>query len=190
MQRCHWAGEGSMRDYHDREWGVPLREDRALFEFLCLEGAQAGLSWRTVLDKRDNYRRAFHDFDIDRVARMSDAALEKRLADPGLIRNRLKMAAMRENARIARQLIAEQGSLTDYLWSLAGSAPVQNRWRTPAQVPATTPASDAMCKALKRRGFRFVGSTVCYAFMQATGMVNDHLVGCFRHAECAALGGP
>lgn len=184
--RCSWAsGENAkMQAYHDTEWGVPLREDRALFEFLCLEGAQAGLSWRTVLEKRDNYRRAFDGFDLARCARLTDARIEKLLTDSGLIRNRLKITSVRDNARAALETIGEFGSLEAYLWSFVDGAPLQNRWRAVGEVPATTPVSDRMSKELRRRGFRFVGSTICYAFMQATGMVNDHLVGCFRHREC------
>lgn len=182
--RCSWAGPGSsdsMRAYHDREWGVPLHADNALFEFLCLEGAQAGLSWRTVLDKRARYREVFHGFDIGRCARLTDLRLERLMADPGLIRNRLKLASVRGNARAALAVIEEAGSLDAYLWSFVDGRPVRNRWRTAAEVPATTPTSDRMSKDLRRRGFRFVGSTICYAFMQATGMVDDHLVGCYRH---------
>ena len=187
--RCDWAqrGPATMRDYHDVEWGVPVHEDRRLFEFLCLEGVQAGLSWRTVLDKRARYRERFHDFDISRVAAMSDAALADCLQDAGLVRNRLKIRAMRENARQALAVIAEHGSLHAWLWSLAGSAPRVNHWSAAAQVPAWTPQSRLMSRALHKRGFRFVGPTICYAFMQATGMVNDHLVTCFRHAACTRL---
>jgi DNA-3-methyladenine glycosylase I len=170
-----------MRRYHDTEWGVPLHDDRALFEFLCLEGAQAGLSWRTVLDKRDNYRRAFHDFDIERCARLSDRRIEILLGDPGLIRNRMKITAVRDNARAVLDVIAEHGSLDAFLWSFVGGKPVKNAWRKGSEVPAKTETSDRMSKALAKRGFRFVGSTICYAFMQATGMVNDHLVTCFRY---------
>jgi DNA-3-methyladenine glycosylase I len=175
-----------MQAYHDTEWGVPLHDDRALFEFLCLEGAQAGLSWRTVLHKRDHYRRAFHDFDIARVAAMKDRELEKLLLDPSLIRNRLKIFSVRDNAKAALVAIEEHGSLDAYLWSFVDGKPIRNAWRTRAEVPASTPVSDRMSKALKKRGFRFVGTTICYAFMQATGMVNDHLVECFRHKTCAA----
>ncbi|WP_338015428.1 DNA-3-methyladenine glycosylase I [Dyella acidiphila] len=185
--RCHWAADGElMQAYHDAEWGVPLHDDRALFEFLCLEGAQAGLSWRTVLNKREHYRNAFHHFEIARVAAMKDRELEKLLLDPGLIRNRLKISSVRDNAKVALEVIAEYGSLDAYLWSFVEGKPVHNRWRGRGDVPATTPVSDRMSKALKKRGFRFVGSTICYAFMQATGMVNDHLVECFRHKACAA----
>jgi DNA-3-methyladenine glycosylase I len=185
--RCHWAADGElMQAYHDTEWGVPLHDDRALFEFLCLEGAQAGLSWRTVLHKRDRYRRAFHDFDIARVAAMKDRELEKLLLDPGLIRNRLKIASVRDNAKAALAAMAEHGRLDAYLWSFVDGKPIRNTWRTRSEVPASTPVSDRMSKALKKRDFRFVGTTICYAFMQATGMVNDHLVECFRHKPCAA----
>lgn len=175
-----------MQAYHDTEWGTPLHDDRALFEFLCLEGAQAGLSWRTVLHKRDNYRRAFHDFDIARVAAMKDRELEKLLLDVGLIRNRLKITATRDNAKVALETIDEYGSLATYFWSFVDGKPIQNRWRVKSEVPASAPLSDRMSKDLKKRGFRFVGTTICYAFMQATGMVNDHLVECFRHKACAA----
>jgi len=184
--RCHWAADGElMQAYHDAEWGVPLHDDHALFEFLCLEGAQAGLSWRTVLHKRDHYRRAFHHFDIARVAAMKDRELEKLLLDPGLIRNRLKITSVRDNAKAALQAIDEHGSFDAYLWSFVDGKPIRNTWRTRADVPASTPVSDRMSKVLKKRGFRFVGTTICYAFMQATGMVNDHLVECFRHKACA-----
>ena len=183
--RCHWAANGDplMRDYHDTEWGTPLHDDRALFEFLCLEGAQAGLSWRTVLAKRDNYRKAFHHFEIARVAAMTDRELEKLLLDPGIIRNRLKVASTRDNAIAALCVIEEFGSLDGYLWSFVDGKPLRNRWRSQADVPASTELSDRMSKALKKRGFRFVGTTICYSLLQATGMVNDHLVGCFRYGE-------
>jgi DNA-3-methyladenine glycosylase I len=160
---------------------VPLHEDRGLFEFLCLEGAQAGLSWRTVLAKRAHYRKLFHDFEIARVAAMSDRELEKVLLDPGIIRNRLKVYAARDNARAAQEAISEFGSLDGYLWSFVEGRTVVNRWREPAEVPASTALSDRMSKTLKKRGFRFVGSTICYSLMQATGMIDDHLVACFRH---------
>jgi DNA-3-methyladenine glycosylase I len=185
LQRCHWAAgtDPLMRDYHDTEWGTPLHDDRALFEFLCLEGAQAGLSWRTVLAKRENYRKAFHDFEIARVAAMSDRELEQRLLDPGIIRNRLKVSSTRANALAAMEVIDEFGSLDVYLWSFVDGTPLRNRWRSPAEVPASTALSDRMSKALKQRGFRFVGSTICYSLLQATGMVDDHLVGCFRYGR-------
>jgi len=181
--RCSWAENSTdgMRAYHDTEWGVPLHDDRALFEFLCLEGAQAGLSWRTVLEKRENYRRAFHDFDIARCAKLTDKRIETLLGDAGIIRNRLKITSVRGNARAALEAIDEFGSLDAYLWSLVGGKPIRNAWKSGSQVPATTDVSDRMSKALLKRGFRFVGSTICYAFMQATGMVDDHLTTCFRY---------
>jgi DNA-3-methyladenine glycosylase I len=166
--------------YHDTEWGTPQHDECRLFELLTLEGAQAGLSWRTILDRREEYRRAFHDFDIARVAVMKDAELEKLLRTSGIIRNRMKVLSVRSNARAALAAIAEHGSLDAYLWSFVGGKPVVNRWGHAAQVPASTEASDRMSKALRKAGFSFVGSTICYAFMQATGMVDDHLASCFR----------
>jgi DNA-3-methyladenine glycosylase I len=183
MQRCAWATDELLCAYHDTEWGTPLHDDRMLFEFLCLEGAQAGLSWRTVLAKRERYREVFHGFDIARVARMSERELARALTDPGIIRNRLKVTATRDNARAALAAIETHGSLDAYLWSFVDGKPRRNRWKTPAEVPATTAVSDRMSKTLKKDGFRFVGSTICYALMQATGMVDDHLVGCFRHGR-------
>ncbi len=186
LTRCHWATRDELlREYHDTEWGVPLHDDRALFEFLCLEGVQAGLSWRTVLAKRAHYRKVFHDFEIARVAAMTDRQLEKRLLDPGIIRNRLKVSATRDNAITALDAIAEYGSLDGYLWSFVDGKPLVNRWKTSSDVPASTELSDRMSKAMKKRGFRFVGSTICYSLLQATGMINDHLTGCFRHKACA-----
>jgi len=182
LSRCPWADGGDgMRAYHDEEWGVPHHDDRALFELLVLEGAQAGLSWRTVLDKRANYRRFFHGFDIARVSRMDDAELTRLLDAPGLIRNRLKIFSARDNARAALAVIGEFGSLGAYLWSFVGGKPIVNRWSELGQIPARTEASDRLSKELRTRGFRFVGPTICYAFMQGSGMVNDHLVSCFRH---------
>jgi DNA-3-methyladenine glycosylase I len=183
--RCSWAAnaDAAMLAYHDREWGVPHHDDSALFELLTLEGAQAGLSWRTILARRDEYRRAYHGFDIARVAAMRDAQLEKLLTTSGIIRNRLKVFSVRDNARAALSVIDEHGSLDAWLWSFVGGNPVVNRPRGPNEVPAKTEVSDQMSKTLMKRGFRFVGSTICYAFMQATGMVNDHLVSCFRYEE-------
>jgi DNA-3-methyladenine glycosylase I len=183
ITRCHWAeaADLQMQEYHDTEWGVPQHDDRALFELLTLEGAQAGLSWRTVLVRRAAYRTAYHGFDIARVAAMTDAELEKLLTDSPLIRNRLKIFSTRDNARAAQAAIARHGSLDRYLWSFVNHTPIVNRPTERSQVPATTPISDTMSKALKKAGFRFVGSTICYAFMQATGMVDDHLTTCFRH---------
>ncbi|MEO6801153.1 MAG: DNA-3-methyladenine glycosylase I [Rhodanobacter sp.] len=185
--RCHWASDNDalMCAYHDIEWGVPLHDDRALFEFLCLEGAQAGLSWRTVLAKREHYRKVFHDFEIARVASLGDRQLERLLLDPGIIRNRLKVFSTRDNAIAALSVIEEFGTLDAFLWSFVGGETVTNHWREPAEVPASTELSDRMSKVLKQHGFRFVGSTICYALMQATGMINDHVDGCFRHRECA-----
>jgi DNA-3-methyladenine glycosylase I len=179
VPRCHWAmgDDAVMQAYHDTEWGVELHGDRALFELLTLEGAQAGLSWRTVLSRRDAYRTAYYGFDIGRVAGMADAELEDLLAASKLIRNRLKIFSVRDNARAA---LALPGGLDRFVWSFAGHAPTRNAWTDRAQVPATTPVSDAMSKALRKAGFRFVGSTICYAFMQASGMVDDHLATCFR----------
>ena len=167
-----------MQAYHDTEWGVPHHDDRALFELITLEGAQAGLSWRTVLARRDGYRAAFHNFDIARVAEMTDAELSSVLTGSVVIRHRLKIWSVRDNAHAALALIKEEGSLDRWLWSFVDGQPIVNRWRESAQVPATTEISDRMSKALRKRGFRFVGSTICYAFMQATGMVDDHLVTC------------
>jgi len=189
MQRCSWAGEDpAMIRYHDREWGVPLHRDRALFELLILEGAQAGLSWSTILHKRAAYRAAFDRFDAEQIARYSDQRVAVLLANPGIVRNRLKVAAAISNARAFLEIRKEFGRFDRYIWSFVGGRPIQNR-RHPGEVPARSPESDAMSKDLVRRGFRFVGSTICYAFMQSAGLVNDHLVGCFRHSELAAPGG-
>jgi DNA-3-methyladenine glycosylase I len=189
LPRCPWAdGSDAMRSYHDDEWGMPQHDDRALFELLVLEGAQAGLSWRTVLNKREAYRRSFHGFDIERVSRMSDAELTGLLLDAsGVIRNRLKIFSARDNARAALAVAGEFGSLDAYLWSFVDGKPIVNRWSELGQVPALTDDSDRLSKALRQRGFRFVGSTICYAFMQGSGMVNDHLVHCFRHPDRASL---
>ena len=182
LPRCPWAiSDELLRDYHDTEWGVPLHDDHGLFEFLCLEGAQAGLSWRTVLAKREHYRKVFHAFDIARVAAMKDRELEKLLLDPGIIRNRLKVTSTRDNAIAALRIVEEFGGLDGYLWSFVDGKPLVNHWRDKSEVPASTPLSDRMSKELKKRGFRFVGTTICYSLLQATGMVNDHLVGCFRY---------
>ncbi len=183
--RCDWAhSDPLLQAYHDTEWGLPLHDDQHLFEFLVLEGAQAGLSWRTVLAKRDYYRKVFHQFDIARVAAMTDHALERLLLDPGIIRNRLKVSAARSNAVAALDVVKEFGSLDGYLWSFVNGRPLVNRWRDRSEVPNSTPLSDAMSKALKKRGFRFVGTTICYSLLQATGMINDHVLSCFRHGAC------
>jgi DNA-3-methyladenine glycosylase I len=170
-----------MISYHDEEWGVPLHDDRRLFEFLVLEGAQAGLSWRTVLRKREGYRRAFHGFDPERVARYGDKDVARLLSDPGIIRNRAKVASAVGNARLVIAVRAEFGSFGAYLWRFVGNRPIVNRFRTLSELPSTSPESVAMSRDLVKRGFRFVGPTICYAFMQAVGMVNDHLGHCFRH---------
>jgi len=181
--RCQWARDALSIDYHDREWGVPLHDDRALFEFLILEGAQAGLSWSTILKKRPAYRAAFHRFDPRKVARYNEANIAALLANPGIVRNRLKVAAAVRNARAFLAVQKEFGSFDRYVWQFVGGQPRQNRWRRPGDVPARTAESDAMSKDLVKRGFTFVGSTICYAFMQAVGMVNDHAVACFRYKE-------
>jgi DNA-3-methyladenine glycosylase I len=186
-KRCGWCGEDPLYvAYHDEEWGVPVRDDRVLFEFLVLEGAQAGLSWLTILRKRENYRRAFHGFDGEKVAAYGEEDVRRLLADPGVVRNRLKIEAAIRNARGVLAIQEECGSLAEYLWRYVEGEPRQNRRRTLADVPARTEASDRMSRDLKKRGFNFVGSTICYAFMQAVGMVNDHVTDCFRHRELAA----
>jgi DNA-3-methyladenine glycosylase I len=183
--RCAWAREGPDAAYHDTEWGVPVHDDRALFELLTLEGAQAGLSWSTILKKREGYRRAFLDFDAERVARLTPADVDRLVADPGIVRHRGKIESVVQNARAVLRVREEVGSLDRYLWGLVGGAPRVNRWRSPRELPSRTPESTAMSRELLRRGFRFVGPTTCYAFMQAVGMVNDHTVDCFRYRELA-----
>ncbi len=181
--RCEWAGNDLAIEYHDSEWGVPLHDDRRLFEFLILEGAQAGLSWDTILRKRTNYRQAFDRFDPVKVAAYDDRKIAELLANEGIVRNRLKINSAVRNANAFLEVRKEFGSFDKFIWDLAGGRPLKNRWKSLAEVPASTSASDMMSKELKRRGFNFVGSTICYAFMQATGMVNDHVVTCFRHRE-------
>ena len=183
MPRCPWATTDLAITYHDEEWGVPVHDERLLFEFLILEGAQAGLSWNTILKKRQNYRKAFDNFQAEKIARYRARGVRSLLADPGIVRNRLKIAATIQNAKMLLALRDELGSFESYLWSFVGGKPIQNRWRTLAQVPAHSVESDAMSRDLLRRGFKFVGSTICYAFMQATGMVNDHLITCPRWKE-------
>jgi DNA-3-methyladenine glycosylase I len=183
MPRCPWAAVEPNITYHDEEWGVPVHDDRTLFEFLTLEGAQAGLSWTTILKKRENYREAFDDFRAEKIARYGARDVKRLLANPGIVRNRLKIAATIQNAKAFLAVRKEFGSFDSYLWSFVGGKPRQNRWRRMSQVPAHTPESDAMSRDLARRGFKFVGSTICYALMQAVGMVNDHLVGCPRRAQ-------
>ncbi|MFM1851853.1 MAG: hypothetical protein RIS54_1537 [Verrucomicrobiota bacterium] len=185
--RCPWPKSALDISYHDHEWGVPLHDDRALFELLILEGAQAGLSWSTILNKRENYRRAFDGFDAVKISRYTDRKVAALLADAGIVRNRLKIAATITNARAFLAVQKEFGSFDRYLWGFVGGKPIVNRPRTPKDVPVRTPESDALSKDLLKRGFKFVGSTIIYAFMQASGMVNDHLVTCPRHAPCAKL---
>ena len=182
---CSWAlGSDGERAYHDSEWGMPLHEDRSLFELICLEGAQAGLSWQTVLNKRERYREVFDGFDIAKCSNMTDQRIAALLLDSGIIRNRMKVTSVRDNAVASLAAIDEFGSLDAFLWAFVDGKPIQNRWRSMTDVPATTDISDIMSKQMKKQGFRFVGSTICYALMQATGMVNDHLVSCPRHAQC------
>jgi DNA-3-methyladenine glycosylase I len=189
LYRCAWAGaDPQMVAYHDEEWGVPLHDDRGLFEFLILEGAQAGLSWSTILKKRQHYRAALDGFDPHRVARYDARKVAQLLANPGLVRNRLKIESAIQNARAFLAIQEEFSSFDRYLWQFVGGGPKTNRWKTIRDVPAQTPVSDALSKDLKKRGFKFVGSTICYAFMQATGMVNDHETRCFRHREVGRLG--
>jgi DNA-3-methyladenine glycosylase I len=183
LVRCRWAANAWNIPYHDTEWGVPVHDDRVFFEFLILEGAQAGLSWDTILRKREHYREVFDNFHPARVAKYDARKIRALLADPGIIRNRLKISAAIANARSFLAVQKEFGSFDSYIWNFVGGKPIVNRWREHAVVPARTPESDAISKALKNRGFRFVGSTICYAFMQATGMVNDHLVDCFRYRQ-------
>jgi len=182
MPRCPWATSEPSITYHDEEWGVPVHDDRKLFEFLILEGAQAGLSWTTILKKRENYRKALDGFRAEKIARYNARDTRRLLSDPGIVRNRLKIAATIQNAK-ALLTLQKETSFDAYLWSFVGGKPKQNRWRKLAQVPARTAESDAMSRDLLQRGFKFVGSTICYAFMQATGMVNDHLVTCPRYAK-------
>lgn len=186
-KRCPWSlgVSPAYLAYHDSEWGRPVTDDRGQFEFLVLESAQAGLSWSTILHKRDAYRRAFADFDPERVARFNRRSVERLLADAGIVRNRLKIEAAIGNARAFLEVVEARGSFSDYIWGFVDGRPVVNRWRRQDQVPATTPLSDALSRDLKVRGFRFVGSTIVYSHLQATGLVNDHLVSCYRHAECA-----
>jgi len=186
MPRCAWATTEPAISYHDNEWGVPVHDDRVLFEFLILEGAQAGLSWNTILKKRENYRKALDKFRPEKIARYGKRDVQRLLRDVGIVRNRLKIAATIENAKRFLEVKKEFGIFDAYLWMFVGGKTIQNHWRTLADVPARTAESDAMSRDLLRRGFKFVGSTICYAFMQATGMVNDHLVTCPRHAR---LGG-
>ena len=189
LNRCPWS-EGisdAYRRYHDEEWGVPARDDDKQFEFLTLESAQAGLSWSTVLHKRDGYRKAFAGFDAQKVSRFTARKIESLVKNPAIIRNRLKIQAAVTNARAFLEVQEEFGSFSDYIWAFVDGSPVQNRWRSQKDVPATSAVSDALSRDLKRRGFKFVGSTIIYAHLQATGLLNDHVVGCYRRAECRSL---
>ena len=186
--RCEWCGETAIYTaYHDEEWGTPVKDDRLLFEFLVLEGAQAGLSWLTILNKRENYRKAFDNFDCQRVSSYSEVDVARLLGDAGIVRNKLKIGAAIKNARGVIDIQEQFGSLSSYLWAYVDGVPIQNSWKRLADIPAHTPLSDALSKDLKKRGFSFVGSTICYAFMQAVGMVNDHTTDCFRYQEIKAL---
>lgn len=183
--RCTWPNTPLYIDYHDKEWGVPVHDDRLLFEFLILEGAQAGLSWHTILQKRPRYREVFDGFDAEKVARYDDAKVAALLADAGIVRNRLKIAASIQNAKQFLAVKAEFGSFDAYIWRFVDGRPIINHWQTHAEIPVKTAESDALSKDLSKRGFKFVGSTICYAMMQAIGMVNDHTIHCYRHAELA-----
>jgi len=189
ITRCKWAeGVGlNYIEYHDTEWGVPVHDDRVQFEFLLLEGAQAGLSWSTILNKREGYRKAFADFDPEKVARFTAKRVEKLLLDPGIVRNRLKVNSAVSNAKAYLAVQEEFGGFSKYIWEFVGGKPIQNRFKKDADIPATSAESDAISKDLKKRDFKFVGSTIIYAHLQATGLVNDHVVGCFRHKPCQQL---
>jgi DNA-3-methyladenine glycosylase I len=187
-QRCPWPHDELYKKYHDEEWGVPCHDNRHLFEMLILEGAQAGLSWYTVLKKRERYREVFDEFDAEKIVRYDARKVTRLLADPGIIRNRLKIAAAIQNAKVYLTVSEEFGSFDQYIWQFIGGKPRQNHWNKPGQVPAKTAESDAMSKDLSKRGFKFVGSTICYAYMQATGMVNDHFTDCFRYKQVRRLG--
>ena len=189
MKRCEWAINNQLdQDYHDKEWGVPLHDEHLLFEFLTLEGAQAGLSWTTILKKREGYRKAFDDFDVKKVSRYSEKRIEKLLNNPDIVRNKLKVNSVVTNAKAFIAIQKEFGSFNKYIWAFVEGKPIKNKWKSLAEIPSNTDESDRMCKDLKKRGFRFVGTTICYAFMQATGMVNDHVTGCFRYKPISKLG--
>jgi len=183
LARCGWARNQLSILYHDREWGVPQHDDRKLFEFLLLEGAQAGLSWDTILRKRENYRIAFDNFEVETIARYTEKKIQSLLRNDGIVRNRLKLVSALDNAKACLSVRKEFGTFDRYIWQFVGGKPRVNRWQSQEEVPARTAESDAMSKDLKKRGFRFVGSTICYAFMQAVGMVNDHILGCFRYGD-------
>ena len=182
---CNWSGDNPlMIQYHDTEWGVPLHDDRKLFEFFLLDNAQAGLSWQTILNKRENYRKAFDNFDPNKIARYNKRKIASLLNNAGIVRNRLKVQSAITNAQIFLDVQDEYGSFDAYIWQFVNGTTIRNKWKTLGDIPATSPESDAMSKILKKRGFKFVGSTICYAFMQSAGLVNDHLVSCFRHPQC------
>ena len=185
-KRCEWGNQSVLyQQYHDEEWGVPLHDDTRLFKFLILEGAQAGLSWETILKKREGYREAFDQFDAEKIAKYSDDKIESLLQNPNIVRNRLKVKSAVLNAQLFLEVQKEYGSFDTYIWQFTGGKTIQNRFKKMSELPANTLESDAMSKNLKKRGFKFIGTTICYAFMQATGMVNDHVVSCFRYKECA-----
>lgn len=184
MNRCAWASSNELDiEYHDKEWGVPVYDDKVLFEFLILEGAQAGLSWTTILKKREGYRKAFDGFDAKKIARYSESKIQALLANPEIVRNKLKVRGTVINAQLFLEIQKEYGSFSDYVWQFVGGKPIVNAWKTMAKVPSSSPESDAMSKAMKKRGFKFVGTTICYAYMQGVGMVNDHVVDCFRYKK-------
>jgi len=188
QKRCTWCGDDPLYvKYHDEEWGVPVKDDQTLFEFITLEGAQAGLAWITVLRKREDYRALFDNFDAHKIARYSDKKLDKLLLDPRIIRNRLKVYGARKNAKAFLKVQKEQGSFSDYMWGFVDGRPITNSWKSMSDLPATTPLSDTISKDMKKRGFTFVGPTIIYAHMQACGMINDHSIDCFRHRECTRL---
>ena len=189
VKRCEWAGDTSLAyiEYHDKEWGVPVRDDRTQFEFLILEGAQAGLSWSTILNKREGYRKNFADFDPQKVARFTNKRIEKILLDPGIVRNKLKVNSAVTNAKAFLDVQDEYDGFCNYIWQFVDGKPKQNRFKSMSEMPATSDESDALSKDMKKRGFKFVGSTILYAHMQATGLVSDHVTSCFRHKECRAL---
>lgn len=188
LKRCEWSTSPAMQNYHDTVWGIPQHDDRLLFEFLTLEGAQAGLSWATILAKRDNYKKAFDNFDVKAIASYDENKIAELLADSGIVRNRLKVASVISNARSVLDIQKEFGSFDTYIWALVEGRPIQNTWKTISEVPAQTEISTRMSKALNKRGFKFVGAGICYSFMQAVGMVNDHTTDCFRHAQIKSLG--
>lgn len=188
MKRCEWSTSNPLdQDYHDTEWGVPIHDDRTLFEFLSLEGAQAGLSWTTILKKREGYLKAFDNFDVKKISRYNEKRIEKLLNNPEIVRNKLKVNSVVSNAKLFIAVQKEFGSFDKYIWAFVDGKPIKNKWKNLAEIPSSTEISDQMCKDLKKRGFKFVGTTICYAFMQATGMVNDHCTDCFRYKQVSKL---